>query len=95
MNHSNDLVGVCSKCGVKQRLGKKMNKAARAILQDTSPKKFSLFSEEIDRVCAISKEDEDEIDVDIETKLLCSNCKQYTINPRSDVVIRVDDLPQV
>ena len=89
----NDIVGQCSKCGMKQKLSRcKKSRAASVVLEDGDKRKCSvlMFSKIIDLLIDDVGENYD----DVETKLLCADCKEFRINSRK-VVIGFSNAPQV
>lgn len=93
----NEVIGICSKCGLKQKLAWcRKNRATRLIIEDTDKKKWtvSMFSDIIDLLIRPGPNEEDEddaVDEDIETKLLCSNVKEFVINSQT-IVIALNDI---
>ena len=93
----NEVIGICSKCGLKQKLARcRKNRATRLIIEDTDKKKWtvSMFSDIIDLLIRPGPNEEDEddaVDEDIETKLLCSNVKEFVINSQN-IVIALNDI---
>lgn len=80
----NNVVGHCSKCGLKQKMDRcKKNLSARVVLEDDKKRKqtVSMFSEIINLLI----DDVDNELGDVETQLLCADSKEFEINSRNVV----------
>ena len=84
----NNFIGLCEKCGLKQKVEQcKKACAARVVIENTEDRRekctVSMFNEVI---CKLTCDEEEEDDLDTETKLLSLDVKQFQVNSHNVVI---------